>query len=67
MTKSSSSLIDHLITKSIDRCTQYGVISTGLSDHFYLFGSSDQTKNGSEISDPDVLICKYLFYTTYLI
>jgi hypothetical protein len=27
--------------------------------HFYLFGSSDQTNNGSEISDPDVLICKY--------
>jgi hypothetical protein len=26
---------------------------------FYLFGSSDQTNNGSEISDPNVLICKY--------
>jgi hypothetical protein len=24
---------------------------------FYLLGSSDQTNNGSEISDPDVLIC----------
>jgi hypothetical protein len=25
---------------------------------FYLFGSSDQTNNGSEISDPDAVNCK---------
>jgi hypothetical protein len=25
---------------------------------FYVFGSSDKTSNGSEISDPDMLICK---------
>jgi hypothetical protein len=26
--------------------------------YLYLFESSDQTNNGSEISDPDALICK---------
>jgi hypothetical protein len=26
--------------------------------HFYLFGSSDQTNNGSETSDPDAVNCK---------
>jgi hypothetical protein len=29
-------------------------------DGFYLFGSSDQTNNGSEISDPDAVNCKCL-------
>jgi hypothetical protein len=33
-------------------------ISHNILSLFYLFGSSDQTNNGSEISDPNVLICK---------
>jgi hypothetical protein len=30
----------------------------GKNVHFYLFGSSDQTNNGSEISESDAVKCK---------
>ena len=37
ITKTSSSIIDHIITNSKDRVCQFGTISIGLSDHFMTF------------------------------
>ena len=37
ITKTSSSLIDHILTNSKDRISQSGVIETTFSDHFSIF------------------------------
>jgi hypothetical protein len=41
---------------------KFDIMITG----FYLFGSSDQTNNGSEISDPDAVYCKCRKYSAFL-
>ena len=33
ITKTSTSLLDHVLTNSADRVSQFGVVDTGLSDH----------------------------------
>ena len=35
ITKTSTSLLDHVLTNSADRVSQFGVVDTGLSDHQY--------------------------------
>ena len=45
VTKTSSSLIDHILTNSQDRISQSGVIETTLSDHFSIFCSRKITRN----------------------
>ncbi len=37
ITPITSSIIDHILTDSKERLSQYGVISVGLSDHFMTF------------------------------
>ena len=37
ITKTSSSIVDHIMTNSKDRVCQFGTITMGLSDHFMTF------------------------------
>ena len=45
VTKTSSSLIDHILTNSQDRISQSGVIETTFSDHFSIFCTRKITRN----------------------
>ena len=45
VTKTSSSLIDHILTNSEDRISQSGVIETTFSDHFSIFCTRKITRN----------------------
>ena len=44
ITKTSSSLIDHILTNSTDRISQSGVIETTFSDHFTIYCSRKITR-----------------------
>ena len=46
ITKNSTSLLDHVLTNSADRVSQFGVVDTGLSDHqlIYCTGKITRTK-----------------------
>ena len=37
ITKTSTSLLDHVLTNSADRVSQFGVVDTGLSDHQLIY------------------------------
>ena len=37
ITKNSSSLLDHVLTNSVDRISQFGIVNVGLSDHQLIY------------------------------
>ena len=49
ITKSSMSLLDHVLTKSADRVSQFGVVDTGLSDHQLIYCTRKITHTKSNV------------------
>ena len=45
VTKTSSSIIDHILTNSQDRISQSGIIETTFSDHYSIFCTRKFTRN----------------------
>ena len=49
MTKNSTSLLDHVLTNSADRVSQFGVVETGLSDHQLTYCTRKITRTKSNV------------------
>ena len=47
ITKNSTSLLDHVLTNSADRVSQFGVVDTGLSDHQLIYCTRKITRTKS--------------------
>ena len=44
MTSSSSTLIDHILSDTSEKICQFGTISLGLSDHFFIYATRKVVK-----------------------
>ena len=44
ITKNSSSLLDHVLTNSADRISQFGIVNVGLSDHQLIYCTTKITR-----------------------
>ena len=49
ITKNSMSLLDHVLTNSADRVSQFGVVDTGLSDHQLIYCTRKITRTKSNV------------------
>ena len=49
ITKTSTSLLDHVLTNSADRVSQFGVIDTGLSDHQLIYCTRKITRTKTNV------------------
>ena len=49
ITKNSTSLLDHVLTNSADRVSQFGVVDTGLSDHQLIYCTRKITRTKSNV------------------
>ena len=49
ITKKSTSLLDHVLTNSADRVSQFGVVDTGLSDHQLIYCTRKITRTKSNV------------------
>ena len=67
ITKNSTSLLDHVLTNSADRVSQFGVIDTGLSDHqlIYCTRKITRTKSNAQMYQNEVL--ETLHQTLFLV
>ena len=49
ITKTSTSLLDHVLTNSADRVSQFGVVDTGLSDHQLIYCTRKITRTKTNV------------------
>ena len=49
ITKTSTSLLDHVLTNSTDRVSQFGVVDTGLSDHQLIYCTRKITRTKTNV------------------
>jgi hypothetical protein len=56
--QTKTSYIPKITFTSLLTSLQHNPVKTRKQMHFYLFGSSDQTNNGSEISESNAANCK---------
>ena len=49
ITKNSTSLLDHVLTNSADRVSQFEVVDTGLSDHQLIYCTKKITRTKSNV------------------